>query len=139
MWSPIIVLDQPCIQIGLQLVDTAVDGFAERDPIELIQDSAMEALANSIRLWAFGFGSTVINVLDGKVELVFMALGTAKLGAAVGQHTRQPDAVFIVERYHAIIEDLGRGNRRLAIIELGKADFGIGIDHGLLIDPAHTL
>src|SRR5262249_31187250 len=91
------------------------------------------------RLRAFGFGSAVINVLDGEVELVFMALGTAKLGAPIGQHTRQPDAVFIVERYHAIIEDLGRGNRRLAIIELGKADFGIGIDHGLLIDPADTL
>ena len=99
----------------------------------------MEALADSICLRAFGFGSAVINVFDGEVELVFMALGTAKLGAAIGQHARQPDTMFIVERHHAVIEDLGRGNRRLTIIEFGKGDLGIGVDKGLLIDPPNTL
>src|SRR5262249_51423528 len=44
---------------------------------------------------------------------------------------------LIVER-HPVIEDLGRGDRRFAIIELGEGDFG-GVDHGLLVDPAHTL
>ena len=116
----LVVFGDPSIKVGLQLVDRAVDLFTERHPVKLIQDGAMEALANSIGLRAFGFGSAVINVFDGEVELVFMALGPAKLGAAIGQHTRQPDAVFIVERHHAVIEDLGRGDRRLAIIEFGK-------------------
>src|SRR5215470_16692086 len=44
---------------------------------------AMEALADAIGLWALGLGTAVINVLDGEIEL---ALGAAKLGAAVGQH-----------------------------------------------------
>src|SRR6185295_18722046 len=85
MRSVIIVFDQPGIKIGLQLVDAVVDLFAERDPIELVQDGAMEALADAIGLRALGLGSAVIDVLDGEAELVFMALGTAKLGAAIGQ------------------------------------------------------
>ena len=63
----------------------------------------------------------MINVVHGEVELVLMALGTTKIRCAIGQRTRQPDAVFIVERYHAVIEDLGRGSRRLAMIELGRS------------------
>ena len=48
----------------------------------------MEAFADSIRLRALGLGAAVIDVLNREIELVFMALGTAKLGAAVGQHAR---------------------------------------------------
>ena len=69
-----VVLDQPGIEISLQLVDAAVDLLAERDTIELIQYSAMEALTDSVRLRALGLGAAVIYVLDGEVELVFMAL-----------------------------------------------------------------
>ena len=79
-----IVLDKPGIEIGLQLVDAAVDLFAERNPIELVQDSAMEALADAVGLRAFGLGAAVIDVLDGEVELVFMALSAAELGAPIG-------------------------------------------------------
>src|SRR5215467_5597901 len=97
--EPVLVVSgDPRIKVGLQLVDRAVDLFAERHPVKLIQDGAVEAFADSICLRAFGFGSAVINVFDGEVQLVFMALDTAKLSAAIGQHTRQPDAVFIVER-----------------------------------------
>ena len=49
-----IVLDQPGIEISLQLVDAVVDLLAERDAIELIQYSAMEALTDSIGLRALG-------------------------------------------------------------------------------------
>ena len=66
MRSTIVVLDQPSVEIGLQLVDRVIDLLAERDPIKLVQDSAMEALADSIRLRAFSFGSAVINVFDSR-------------------------------------------------------------------------
>src|SRR5215813_4758626 len=58
MWSTIIVFNQPGIEIGLQLVDRVIDLLAECDPVKLIQHSAMEALADSIRLWALGLGAT---------------------------------------------------------------------------------
>src|SRR5262249_57364736 len=70
MRPPMVVLDQPGIEISLQLLDAVVDLLAERDAIELIQYSAMEALTDSIGLRALGLGAAVINVLDREVELV---------------------------------------------------------------------
>src|SRR5262247_1451412 len=101
-----VVFDQPGIEISLQLVDAAVDLLAERDTIELIQYSAMEALTDSVRLRALGLGAAMIDVLDGEVELVFVALSAAELGATIGQHPTQPDAVLVAERHHPVIEDL---------------------------------
>jgi hypothetical protein len=57
------------------------------------------------RLRALGRGAAVIDVLDREVELVLVALGAAKLGAAIGQHARQPDSVLVVERHHSVVED----------------------------------
>src|SRR6202040_1040096 len=71
--------------------------------------------------------------------LVFMALIATELGAAVGQHPRQPDAVLVIKRHHPAIEDLVRGDRCLAIVQLGEGDLGVGVDEGLLIDPANAL
>ena len=75
-----VVFNQPSVEIGLQLVDRVIDLLAERDPVKLVQDCAMETLADSIRLRALGFGAAVIDVLNREVELVFVALGAAKLG-----------------------------------------------------------
>src|SRR5215813_10153827 len=86
MGTLLIVFGDPGIEIGLQLVDRAVDLLAERNPIELVQDGAMKAFADTIGLRALGLGAAVIDVLDRQVELVFVALGAAELGAAVGQH-----------------------------------------------------
>ena len=47
--------------------------------------------------------------------------------------------MLVIERHHPIVEDLGGGDRRLAVIKLGEGHFGIGVDHGLLIDPANAL
>src|SRR6516225_7717645 len=78
MWSTMVVFDQPGVEIGLQLVDRVIDLFAERDPVKLIQDGAMEALADAIGLRALSLCAAVIDVLNGEIELVFMALGAAK-------------------------------------------------------------
>ena len=61
MGALFIVLDEPDIEIGLQLVDRQIDLLAERNPVELVQDSAMEALADCVRLWALGLGAAVID------------------------------------------------------------------------------
>jgi hypothetical protein len=58
----------------LQLVAAAVDLFAKRDPVELVHDGAMEALANAACLRAVGLGAAVIDILEGQVALVFVAL-----------------------------------------------------------------
>jgi hypothetical protein len=47
--------------------------------------------------------------------------------------------VLIVERHHPVVEDLGGGDRCLAIVQFSKGDLGIGVDDGLLIEPADAL
>src|SRR4029077_13360559 len=81
--TPQIVFGDPGIEVGLQLVNRLVDLLAERHPIELVEHRAMEALADAIGLLALGFGAAVVDVLDGQVELVFVALIATELGAAV--------------------------------------------------------
>ena len=139
MGPMLVILGDPRIKVGLQLVDGVIDLLAERHPIELVQDGAMEALADSIGLRALGLGAAVIDVLDREVELIVVAFTAAEFGAPVSQHPRQPDTVLIIERHHPIIEDLGRGDRCLAIIEFGAGDLGIGVDKGLLVDPPDAL
>ena len=78
MWSPLVVVDEPDVEVGLQLLNRLVDLLAEGDPVELVEDGAMEALANTIGLRAFGLGAAVVDVLDGQIELVLVALGAAK-------------------------------------------------------------
>ena len=38
------------------------------------------------RLGALCFGAAMVDILDGEIELIFVALGAAKLGATIGQH-----------------------------------------------------
>ena len=54
MGPVLVVLADPSIKVGLQLVDGLIDLFSERHPVELIQNGAMEALANAIGLRALG-------------------------------------------------------------------------------------
>src|SRR5438046_6499052 len=106
----LVVVDEPGIEIDLQFLDRAIDLFAERHPIELVEQRAMEALADTVGLRALGLGAAVFDVLDRQVELVLVAFPAAELGAGIGQHPAQPDAVLIVERHHPIVEDLGGGD-----------------------------
>jgi hypothetical protein len=69
-----------------------------------------------------------------------VVLGVAAiLGAAIGQDPAERDLVLIEERDHPVVQQLGGGDRSLAVVQLGKSHLGIGVDEGLLIDPAHTL
>ena len=86
MWPLLIVLDQPFIEIRLQLVDCAIDLLAERDAVELVKQRAMEAFTDSVGLRALCLGAAVIYIFDCEIELVLVAFPTAELGAAIGQH-----------------------------------------------------
>src|ERR1700722_1922734 len=44
--------------------------------------------------------------------------------------------MLIKERKHPIVEGIGGGNGMLRLIELGKGNAAIGVDKGLLINPA---
>ena len=48
MCSFIIVVFQPFVQIGLQLIEATIELLAERDLVELLQDRLVEALADTV-------------------------------------------------------------------------------------------
>ena len=47
--------------------------------------------------------------------------------------------MLLVERDHPVIEEIGGGQRRLAVLKLGEADLGVGVDEGLLVDASDAL
>src|SRR5215472_2839628 len=80
LMGPLLVVSgDPRIKVGLQLVDRAVDLFAERHPVELIQNGAMEALANSI-IRHDDFGALVSAAFFGKRVMVSPS-GTRGVGS----------------------------------------------------------
>ena len=124
----VVVLD-PIIEIAVQLADRAVDFLAEGDAVELVEHGLVEPLNNSIRLRAFGLGARVIDILERQVELIFMMLGIAAIfRATIGQHAAELHLVGVVEGHDPIVEQVGGGDRRLAVIELGEGDLGVGVD-----------
>ena len=86
------------------------------------------------------FGAGMIDVFHRQVQFIFMAIGTPTiLRPPIGQNPAEWYFVGIKERDPLVIEEIGSGERGLAVIELGKAHLGVGIDEGLLIDPADAL
>ena len=45
----------------------------------------------------------------------------------------------VIERHDAIVNEIGGGDRRLAVVELGEGDLGIGVDERLLVDAPDPL
>src|SRR3981189_2352391 len=91
----------------------------------------MEAFADAVGLRAFGFGARVVDVLDRKMELVLVPLRIAAvLAAAIGQYAQQLDVIALEQRDHTVVEEISRRNRRLAIVELGAGNLGVGVDEG---------
>jgi hypothetical protein len=100
----------------------------------------VEPLDDTVGLRAAGLGAGVVDVLDRQVELVFVpVVGAAELGAAVGEQPLQRHAVLLEERDDPVVEQIGGGDRGLAVVELGEAELGVGIEEGLLIDAPDAL
>src|SRR3984893_1445364 len=134
MWPFLVVAIDPFIKIGLQGLDRSVELLAERDTVELVEDGLVKALDNAIRLWALRLGPRMVNVFHREIKLVVVMLGIAAIfRAAVGQHTAEPHLLFVEERQDAIVQEIGRCDWRLPIIEFGEGDLRVGVDEGLLI------
>ena len=69
-----VVFGDPGIEVGLQLVDGAIDLLAKRDAIEFVKHGAVEALADAVGLRALGLGAGVVDILHRQVEFVFVPL-----------------------------------------------------------------
>ena len=79
-----------------------------------------------------------VDVLDSEGKFAFVAaVGAALFGAAIGENTLRYGAVLRVEGQDPAVSENGGHDRRPAIIELGEAGLGIGVDESSPIDPAN--
>ena len=140
MGAVVVVVRQPVIQIDLQLLDGLVNLASERDLVELLQDGLVEALADAVGLRVAYLGLGMLDVIQGQIELVVMRFRLAAiLGATIGQDADHAHALFGEERQHPVVEQIGSRDRRLGGVELGRSPLGVGIDEGLLVNPADAL
>jgi hypothetical protein len=99
MWPLLIVLYQPSIEIGLQLVDRAIDLLAERDAVELVKQRAMEAFTDAVGLRALCLGPGVIDVLDGQGRNPINLLRRESLSDSVlARSTEDAEQLVLAER-----------------------------------------
>ena len=97
----------------------------------------METLADAIGLRMAHLGLGMLNVIECQIQLKVMAVGPATIFcAAVGQDTQHRHPLLGKARQHPIIEQIGRGDRRFSRVELGGSPLRIGVDEGLLVNPA---
>src|SRR6266536_3546094 len=117
-----------------------LSSIAQRHSIELVERSLVEAFADAVGLRALSLGARMIDVLDREIELVLVPFGiAAELAAAVGEHAQQLGIALLEEWQYPVVQQVGRGDRRLAVIQLAESDLGIGVDEGLLVDPPDAL
>jgi hypothetical protein len=82
----------------------------------------------------------MIDVFDGQIEFILVPFRRPTvLRAAIREDSIERNVVQLEERQPAIIQQFGGCDRRLPIIQLREADLAVGIDEGLLIDPADAL
>ena len=116
----IVTLD-PAIKIDLEIGDRAVDLLAKGDAIELIEH---RLVGTARRCHSFaGSWSWCANGryprAPGRAHIRGARGCRIIFRAAIGQHAADLPPPRIIERHHAIVDEISRGDGRLAIIELG--------------------
>jgi hypothetical protein len=53
---------------------------------------------------------------------------------AIGEDATQGNGVVFEEGQHAIVQQVGRGDRGLLGAQLGEADLGVGLDERVLVN-----
>ncbi|PIB27680.1 hypothetical protein BFP75_07095 [Maribacter sp. 4G9] len=81
----------------------------------------------------------MVDVLNGQVKLIFVVLPfSAVLGSPVGQYAQQGKPFLLEEGDYPVIEQIGRCDGILTVIELYERYLAIGVDEGLRIDTADS-
>lgn len=75
----------PFIGVCLQLFQILIQLLSKGNLVELVQDSFVKAFTDAVGLRRLGFFLRVIDVLDGKIKLVFMMLAVAAVFGARGR------------------------------------------------------
>lgn len=100
----------------------------------------MQPFHDPIRLRTLHLGAGMIDVLDRHIPLILMPIGTATLlGAAIREDPTQWHFFCLKKRHPLVLEQSGRGQGVLAVIEFRERHLTLSIHEGLLIAAPHAL
>jgi hypothetical protein len=140
VWSLVVVIAKPLIQILLELFDRSIEFIPEGFPEELIQDSPVESFHEAIGAGSGHLAPSMLNVIEFQENLVRMNHGaTTILPAVVGQDMLHLKALLRIEGKHPVIEDVHCGLRELGGVEFPEGKGSKGVHYGLKVDPANAL
>jgi hypothetical protein len=82
----------------------------------------------------------VINIVDCQEELEVMSVDTATIvSPLICLNVQHWQIVFFMKRQNPVIEQVGRGDRRLGGVQVDLRDLAISIYTGLLINAPNPL
>src|SRR4051812_44072317 len=119
-------------------------GYGQHPPRSLARD-LRQWIIDRIDLAEWDNGSSLLHGVSllREVLAVFATATIRRLltpPSPISPHSSaQPDLVLIIEGHHTVVEEIGRGERGLAIVELGEGDLGVSVDEGLLVDAPDPL
>ena len=109
MSSLVIVLRQPNVKINLKLLKGLIDLLAERYLIKLVENRAMESLADPIRLRMPDFCLCVFYIAHREKELEVMRVRpSAIFGSSIGENAKHGHVELVEEGNDPVVEKIGR-------------------------------
>ena len=139
MGSVIVVIKQPFVQIFLEFIQVAIELFAERDLIELLQNGLVETFTNPVGLRMPGLGFGVVDVVDRQIQLIIMLFDlTAIFGAPIRQDTQHGQSVGLIERQHFVIQHIRCRDRCFGGVQFAVRHFAVSVHVSLLVNTPHA-
>ena len=133
-----VVLLNPHIQIGLQLLQRLVDFTPKCGGVKLILNGLVKPLANAVGLWMLDLGSGVLDVFQVQIQLKLVLLSIAAvLAASVSEDAQQWYILLIIKRYYPVIEQISSRNGMFLIVKFDNRYFAVRVDVSLLVNPPH--
>ena len=121
VWSFVIVVVKPFIQIPLELLDWSIEFIAKGFPEKLIQDSPVEPFHESVGTRRSHLGPSVFDLGEIQEDLVGMDHGPATiLPAIVGEDMLHDEVLVSIEGQYPIIEEIYGSLRDLGGVKLKK-------------------
>ena len=140
MCPDLVLFRHQCVENFPRFADRRMDILAKGNAVELVEHGLFVSFDDAVGLRALGPGSGMVHILDGDIEFAFGMLGIAAIiYAAIGQPAREPHLLFAEDGHGPIVQEFGRRDRRLAIMEFGERQLRIGVDESPLIDAAKHL
>ncbi|TDX32619.1 hypothetical protein EV657_103191 [Rhodovulum visakhapatnamense] len=131
------VVDEPGVEIGLERLDSLVEGLAHLHAEDLLQHPAVEALDEPVGLRRADLGAAVLDGVEVEIELVGVLFGAAEVAAvrhwartngafngSLGQHRLHRQVQGAVEGQHVVVQDR---HRRLGPLNASQFPFCMGL------------